>query len=70
MKYAISIVTSFLIGIALIAVGSLLTGLIVWMIWNAIIPVIFGLPTLTYFQAFLLTWLCSCLFKTISSSKD
>jgi len=39
-----------------------LFGLVVKMLWNAVIPDIFGLPTITYWQAFGLLLLSQILF--------
>lgn len=35
--------------------------------WNYIMPFLFGLPTIGYWQAFVLSVLCSMLFKNDSS---
>jgi magnesium-transporting ATPase (P-type) len=51
-------------GIALLA----LCGLAVMLLWNWLMPYIFGLPTLDYWQAWGLLILCSILFKGIGSS--
>jgi uncharacterized membrane protein SpoIIM required for sporulation len=52
-----------------LAVG-LLQGLPVWLLWNALMPALFELPTLTFIQAVGLSVLCGCLFKSsVSSSK-
>ena len=37
--------------------------IIVYFTWNWIVPDLFGLPSITFVQAFLLTFLCNCLFK-------
>lgn len=50
--------------------NTVIGGILVWLLWNAVVPAVFGLPALTYIQAFLLTWLCSCLFKTSISTKE
>lgn len=61
---------AILLGIVIAAFASLIGGILVWLLWNAVVPAVFGLPALTYIQAFLLTWLCSCLFKTSVSTKE
>lgn len=44
---------------------------VVSMCWNYIMPYLFGLPTITYWQAFVIQILCGCLFKNnISSTRD
>lgn len=52
------------VGVAII-VGTLavfLGGWVVKVLWNAVIPYIFSLPTLDYFQALFLYGLCYTLF--------
>lgn len=50
-------------GLALMAALAFLFGLIVMVLWNWIMPEIFGLSTLTYWQAWGLVILCQILFK-------
>ena len=40
----------------------------VMLLWNWLMPVIFGLPPLTFWQSFGLMLLCSLLFKSTSTS--
>lgn len=47
---------------------SILHCLPVMLLWNWLMPLLFGLPKLTFWQAFGLTWLCSLLFKSHASS--
>ena len=49
--------------IVLVAIVSFFTGLIVMWLWLWLMPIIFGLPTLTYIQAWGVSFLCGCLFK-------
>lgn len=65
---------AFVIGFALIFVVigilALPMGLLVMLLWNAVIPVIFvGAPVLTFWKAVGLFLLCSILFKSYSSGK-
>ena len=39
-----------------------LSGLIVFLLWNVLMPEIFNLPTITYMQSIGLTLLCNALF--------
>lgn len=56
--------------IAIALLGLLLALPTMWL-WNAVVPVLFGLPALTFWQALGLTLLARCLFGTGgSSSKD
>ena len=51
---AILITTAFLI----------LTSVPIWLLWNALFPVIFGLSEITWLQALGITLLSNLLFKT------
>lgn len=52
-----------IIGVAIGATLALFFGLIVMWLWNWLMPMIFGLPTLTYWQAWGLVILFHILFK-------
>jgi hypothetical protein len=56
----------------LIAVGlALLIGGPLWLLWNWLMPTIFGLPYITFWQAVGLNLLSSILFKTnINTNKN
>jgi hypothetical protein len=56
------------VGFCIVIFVGLLQGLPVWLLWNAVIPSIFGLPSITFWQAIALSILCGCLFKSTSSS--
>lgn len=56
----------FFITIAVLFVLSSISAIPIWLLWNAVIPDIFGLPTITFLQAWGLSILCSLLFKTYS----
>ena len=47
----------------LILVGAVLYALPVWLIWNYLMPRLFGLPILTILDAFLLNVLTGILFR-------
>lgn len=56
------------VGFIIVAFGlSLILSLPVMWLWNWLIPVIFGLKTITWMQAWGLSLLCSFLFKSTSS---
>ena len=63
-------VAYFLGVIAVIAFFGLLNGLIVTLLWNWLVPTIFGLGTITYFQGWGLCVLCAFLFKNSITKKD
>lgn len=48
--------------ICALAIGLLLVWPLVWM-WNFVMPDLFGVPTITYWQMFHLYMLIQCLFK-------
>lgn len=54
--------------VGLIVLIGLLLALPVMLLWNWLMPMIFGLIKLTFWQALGLTWLSACLFKSSSSS--
>ena len=51
MERFISTVTSFVFGFIAICLISLLVGLPVMFIWNWIMPALFGLPLITFWQS-------------------
>jgi hypothetical protein len=58
------------IGAFIAAVISLLIAWPVQLLWNALIPSIFDLRTISFFEALGLSVLCSLLFKSHSSSSS
>jgi predicted benzoate:H+ symporter BenE len=59
-------------GLIIVAVGLALSLVIAYplmLLWNGLIPAIFGLKTITFWEAFGLYLLCGILFKNSSSSK-
>jgi len=56
--------------LAIISLVCLLLGLPLMLLWNWLMPMIFGLPTLTFWQAVGINFLASILFgKTTTTSK-
>jgi hypothetical protein len=55
------------VAIVLLAV---LSAIPVWLLWNMVVPEIFGLPAIGLMQALALSLLSSCLFKDIISSSN
>ncbi len=62
-KFIPNLFGALLITAFFIFVGALLYALPVWLIWNYLMPRIFGLPTLSILDAFLLNVLAGILFK-------
>lgn len=59
----------FLAAIAIIVGIGALTALPVMLLWNWLMPVLFKLPEIGFFQAWGLMILCGALFKTTASPK-
>ena len=59
-----------IVGICIAAVMALFFGLIVMWLWNWLMPTIFGLTTITYWQAWGIVILTHILFKGIRHNHD
>lgn len=60
----------FLKIVAIICLVALLLGLPLMLLWNWLMPLVFGLPTLTFWQAVGMNFLASILFgKTTTNNK-
>lgn len=55
-------------GLLMLVIYIILTTLIVWGCWNEVMPDIFGLPKITFWQAFILDILASTLFGVVSKT--
>ena len=62
-------VGTFVLFLTLAGLIALFEGWLVMVIWNRVVPVVFNYHTITYWQAFGLSWLCSLLFKSSNTSK-
>ena len=62
-------IATIVVGLALIVFLSFLLALPVMLLWDAVIPAIFGLPEITWLQAWGLSLLCGLLFKSHTTSK-
>lgn len=59
------------VGVMVLFVVAALMSLPVMLLWDWLMPQIFGLPTITWFQAWGLLFLCGLLFKSnISTNKE
>ena len=56
--------------VALIVIIALLVSIPVWLLWNWLMPAIFGLKTISWLQALGLSVLCGLLFKSSTSSSS
>lgn len=63
----------FLLAFIILAVVMLIVGALyalpVMLLWNWLMPMIFHLQEITFFQAWGLVWLCGLLFKSTSTKK-
>lgn len=64
-----NVIATIVVGLALIVFLSFLLALPVMLLWDAVIPDIFGLGTITWFQAWGLSLLCGLLFKSHTTTK-
>lgn len=67
MQDFLSIVGLF---IGVLVLAAVLSALPVMLLWNALIPAIFGLTKITFWQALGLKMLCGLLFCRVQTSKD
>lgn len=58
---------TFLGGVALIVIMSLLLAWPVMLLWNWLMPLIFGIMSLSFWQALGISLLCGLLFKSSSN---
>ncbi len=65
----IEMIGLFFFGIFLLFFISALVSLPVMLLWDWLMPVIFGLPEITWFQAWGLLFLCGLLFRSHTSVK-
>ena len=66
-KFGLAVVV-FLGFIVLAALLSLLSAVPVFFLWNWLMPAIFGLKIITFWQAWGLCWLFGLLFKSTSTT--
>jgi hypothetical protein len=61
---------AILLALLVVLLFGLLHGFFVMLLWNWLVPEIFGLGTITYLQGWGLCVLCSILFKPSNTSKS
>ncbi|HPA26005.1 MAG TPA: hypothetical protein PLK76_04590 [bacterium] len=59
-----------ILAIAIIAVVSLVAAIPTYFLWNWLMPTIFGIKVVTFWQAWGINFLAGILFKSSSSSKS
>lgn len=72
-----NVLTLVFVAIAAVFVGilggllfAMIGGVATWLLWGAVVPDLFGLPAIGYWQAVWLTWLCHVLFKSTTDSSS
>ena len=70
METFIKILGASLLLIGVLFIVALVIGLPIMLLWNWLMPVIFGLPTLTFWQAVGSAILANLLFKANINLKD
>lgn len=70
MQTLVQVIALVVMGIVILALGSLFVGILVYLLWNWLIPAIFLGPKITLLQAIGLTFLSSLLFKSSTSSSN
>jgi hypothetical protein len=63
-------VTRVLLALGVIALYGILLGLPLQLLWNWLMPIVFNLPTITFWQAMGLNIMASILFKDNSIKND
>lgn len=62
-------VCALIVGLAIVFVFAVLVAFPVMWLWNWVMPDIFGLPVITFWQAFGLNLLCGLFFRGVNSTK-
>lgn len=61
---------TILVVLMILGLVSLILGLPLMILWNWLVPTIFGLTKISFFQAVGLNFLCSIMFKSQDSKKE
>lgn len=71
MDKLLAIIAGAILGLVIGLAFALLTGFVVWLCWNGVVPQLFHLSQIGYWQAVVLSILCNALFKAgVSTSKN
>lgn len=66
-KNLLKAIGAFLLSILLIALFASISAILVMILWNAVIPTMFGLKPINYIESFLFTWLIQILLKKVKT---
>ena len=69
MKNIVTKIVDVIFYALIILIVCIVEGFVVGILWNWLMPDIFGLPTITTAQGLGLSILCNCLFKSHDSDK-
>lgn len=70
MDALVALIFGFVLATFFAVAGALVSSLPVMWLWNAVMPAIFGVRSLTWLQALWLCLLCSLLVRTGFSTRD
>lgn len=65
-----NVLATIILGIGVLVFVAAVMSLPVMLLWDWLMPTIFGLPEITWFQAWGLLFLCGLLFKNHTVKKD
>lgn len=63
LEKAVEFGAVMLVGILLTVLWCFVASLAIWPLWNCVMPAVFGLPAISYWQAFGISLLTTLLFK-------
>lgn len=63
-----SLIVELLTLVGFVAIYAVLLALPTMLLWDSVMPIIFGLPKITFFQALGLNLLCGLLFRSRAAS--
>jgi hypothetical protein len=71
LEAVVKVAGLIVLGLFIILIGSIVGGVFTYFLWNWLMPIIFGLPIITFWQAIGLNILSAILIKgTTSTHKD
>jgi hypothetical protein len=71
MEKFLAIVGAITLAVGLVAALAFLNGTLLWVLWDNIMPKLFSVPDLTWWEAVSLSWIAGILFKSnITNTKD
>ena len=65
-----NVLATIILGVGVLVFVAAVMSLPVMLLWDWLMPTIFGLPEITWFQAWGLLFLCGLLFKNHAVKKD